>query len=279
MLKRLCPSLRKNTFPSLGHSCKEIRNADSHVKDGEYWIDLKKNGNLSKVYCDMETEGGKERIFKKNIKITVLFLLLPKPSFYNKWNAISFCKIKNLISFHFFFPGGWLLVSNVVVDNLSLLQFSEESSYHEISKCHDKSLLLTTDAMKELRTHLSFTQLRFHCSKKKGRTLHLTTAANSRGEAVVQYFSGQTDARPGACGSFVRMKDDNSKIAADCNQWGNKQWGYSDKGVKRYRVVAYISGKYYWYLLGSLWECDDYNSNNAEFFGLSTGDFWRIFVR
>ena len=131
MLKRLCPSLRKNTFPSLGHSCKEIRNADSHVKDGEYWIDLKKNGNLSKVYCDMETEGGKERIFKKNIKITVLFLLLPKPSFYNKWNAISFCKIKNLISFHFFFPGGWLLVSNVVVDNLSSPRFSEESWWNK----------------------------------------------------------------------------------------------------------------------------------------------------
>ena len=64
---RLCLSFRKkNAFPSLGHSCKEIRNAGSHLKDGEYWIDLKKNGNLLKVYCDMTTEGGKERMFKKN---------------------------------------------------------------------------------------------------------------------------------------------------------------------------------------------------------------------
>ena len=180
----------------------------------------------------------------------------------------------------FLFPGGWLLVSNVVVDNLSLLQFSEESSYHEISKCHNKSLLLTTDAMKELRTHLSFTQLRFHCSKNKGRTLHLTTAANSSGEAVVQYFSGQTDANPKACGSFVRMNDDNSKLAADCSQWYGKTWGSSNKGQNRYRVVAFVYGKYHWVFFGSSrWECDDYISNGAEHFGLSTGDFWRVFVR
>ena len=160
-------------------------------------------------------------------------LLLYKLSFYNKWNAILLCKIKNFILFHFFFPGGWLLVSNVVVGNLSSLHYSYESSYHEISNCHKKSLLLTTDAMKELRTQLSFTQLRFHCSKNKGRTFHLTTAANSSGEAVVQYFSGQTDANPKACGSFVRMNDDNSMLAADCNQWRNKEWGYSFKGKKQ----------------------------------------------
>ena len=71
--------------------------------------------------------------------------------------------------FHSFFPGGWLLVSNVVVDDPSSRQLSIESSYREISNCHDnKALFITKDAMKELRTHLSFTQLRFHCSKQKG---------------------------------------------------------------------------------------------------------------
>ena len=182
--------------------------------------------------------------------------------------------------FDFFFPGGWLLVSSIFVGNLSSLRYSYESSYHEISNFHNKSLFLKTDAMKELRTHLPFTQLRFHCSKNKGRTLHLTTAANSSGEAVVQYFSGQTDASPKACGSFVRMKDDNSKLAADCNQWRHKTWGYSKKGHNRYGVVAYVGGKYHWVLFGSSrWECDDYISNGAEYFGLSTGDFWRVFVR
>ena len=206
-------------------------------------------------------------------------LLLHKLSFYNKWNAILLCKINNFILFPFFFPGGWLLVSNVVVGNPSSLRYSFESSYREISNCHNKSLLLTIDAMKELRRHLSFTQLRFHCRKNKGRTLHLTTAANSSGEAVVQYFSGQTDANPKACGSFVRMKDDNSKLAVDCNQWGNKVWGYSYFGKNRYRVVAYVHGKYHWRLEGSSrWECDDFHINGAEYFDLSTGDFWRVFV-
>ena len=138
-------------------------------------------------------------------------------------------------------------------------------------------MLLTADAMRELRTHLSFTQLRFHCSKNKGRTLHLTTAANSSGEAVVQYFSGQTDANPKVCGSFVRMNDDNSMLAADCNQWCNKEWGCYYKEENRFRVVA-SRGNYYWYLIGSLWECDDVNYH-AEYFELSTGDFWRVFVR
>ena len=39
-------------------------------------------------------------------------------------------------------------------------------------------------------TGLSFTPLRFYCSKKNGRTFHVTTADNITGEAVVQYFSG-----------------------------------------------------------------------------------------
>ena len=133
--------------------------------------------------------------------------------------------------------------------------------------------------MKELRTQLSFTQLRFHCRKNKGRTFHLTTAGNSSGEAVVQYFSGQTDANPKVCGSFVRMNDDNSKLAADCNQWGDKQWGYPFKGKRRNLFVARIHGKYRWFLKGSSWECDDLINNDTEHFGLSTGDFWRVFVR
>ena len=62
-------------------------------------------------------------------------------------------------------------------------------------------MVLTKTAMNELRTHLSFTQLRFYCSKNNDRTIHVTTAANSIGEAVVQYFSGQTDVQPASCGS------------------------------------------------------------------------------
>ena len=56
----------KTAFPSLGRSCKEIRNSNSHLKDGEYWIAPEKNGNFLKVFCDMKTRWGKEWMFKKN---------------------------------------------------------------------------------------------------------------------------------------------------------------------------------------------------------------------
>ena len=136
--------------------------------------------------------------------------------------------------------------------------------------------------MNELRTHLSFTQLRFHCRKQHGRTFHVTTVANSTGEAVVQYFSGQTNVRPDACGSLVRMDDDNSRLAGMCDKWGytdSGKWGiYLAYENRLYNHAAYVSGNYHW-LLGTgyggrlRWECDD------KFAGVSIGDFWRVFVR
>ncbi|CAH3039721.1 unnamed protein product [Pocillopora meandrina] len=97
--------------------------------------------------------------------------------------------------------GGWLLVSNVEFGSPSP-KVSIKTSYRGIGKSH---MVLQKSAMKELRRHLSFTQLRFHCRKKQGRTFHVVTASNSSGEAVVRYFSGQTDEQPDACGSFVRL--------------------------------------------------------------------------
>ena len=141
-------------------------------------------------------------------------------------------------------------------------------------------MVVKNSAMKELRAHLSFTQLRFHCRKQQvGRTFHVTTAANSSGEAVVQYFSGQTNVLPGSCGSFVKMENDNSKLANDCNQWADKQWSsnsHGDNGDGRlYHHVAIVYNNYHW-LLGTFhnrWECDDFKV------GLSPGDFWKVFVR
>ena len=91
-----------------------------------------------------------------------------------------------------FILGGWLLVSNVEFGSPSP-KVSVETSYRGIGKSH---MVLQKSAMKELRRHLSFTQLRFHCRKKQGRTFHVVTASNSSGEGVVRYFSGQTDEQP-----------------------------------------------------------------------------------
>ena len=149
-------------------------------------------------------------------------------------------------------------------------------------------MVLTKTAMNELRTHLSFTQLRFHCSKNNGRTFHVTTAANSTGEAVVQYFSGQTDVQPASCGSYVRMENDNSGSAGVCQKWGLEsgsfevaKWGAGFDQERLYDHPAFARDSYHWALNhpdnsggeAKRWECDDY------LVGVTTGDFWKIYVR
>ena len=142
-------------------------------------------------------------------------------------------------------------------------------------------MVLTKTAMNELRTHLSFTQLRFHCSKNNGRTFHVTTAANSTGEAVVQYFSGQTDAQPASCGSYVRMENDNSGLAGVCQKWALAKWGHAPFDEERlYDHPAWVPHSYHWALnhpgdsgQAKRWECDDH------VVGVTTGDFWKIYVR
>ena len=178
--------------------------------------------------------------------------------------------------------GGWLLVSNVVIDSPLSPQLSVQTSYREISSYNNNQTFLTTSAMNDLRTHLSFTQLRFHCRKQQGRTFHVTTVANSTGEAVVQYFSGQTDVQPDACGSFVRMENDNSGLAGVCNKWGFDgamyevgKWGAARGEDRLYHAPAFVTSFSHWLLdpAESRWECDD------ERVGASFGDFWKIFVR
>ena len=150
-------------------------------------------------------------------------------------------------------------------------------------------MLLTKNAMNQLRTHMNFTQLRFHCKKQTaGRTFHITTAANSSGEAVVQYFSGHTDVLPYACGSFVKMNDDNSRLAELCHKWGQEndkfrvgKWSHQNANEDRLNNhLAFVAGSAHWLLpynnehLGRF-KCDD---NNNEII-LSANDFWKIYAR
>ena len=164
---------------------------------------------------------------------------------------------------------------------------SVETSYRGIGKSH---MVLQKSAMKELRRHLSFTALRFHCRKKQGRTFHVVTASNSSGEAVVQYFSGQTDEQPDACGSFVRLKwDDNSKLADICKEWGRLvsgeylvgKWGHGEDQNRLYWYPVLIKNSRQLRVqldnVGDLrkMECDDSSATNVG----TNGDFWRVFVR
>ena len=174
-------------------------------------------------------------------------------------------------------------------DSGTLSDWTAEPTYRGISNYNNKRMGISRTAMFELRKHLPFTQLRFHCSKKQGRTLHVITATNSTGEAVVRYFSGQTDVKPSSCGSFVRMEDDNSQLAKRCARWGYDEvtdvfdvgkwggvpwsgWRSDDLMYDHPLFIAYES---HW-IISKGWdrmECDDYLDP------LSPKDFWKIFVR
>ena len=205
---------------------------------------------------------------------TYLFVYLFIQLLYNFYSIDLICNLE-------FYPtlGGWLLVSEVVVGSSNKpFRFSVESSYRGISK---SQMFLSNSAMKQLRQHLSFTQLRFYCRKQ--RTFHVMTAKNSAGEAAVQFFSYQTNVMPLSCGSYVKMADDNSYLAGQCSRWGYDsvyfvgKWGHLGLGntARLFDHPTFVGHAYHFvlYLDGHRWECDDYSG------GVSSGDSWKVFVR
>ena len=157
---------------------------------------------------------------------------------------------------------------------------ASESTYRGISNYNNNRMGITKSAMNQLRAHAQFNQIRFHCSKKSGTTFHVKTTLDNKGEAVVQYFSGQTDILPGSCNSFTRMEGDTSRLAAQCDRWGNDdghyvgKWGHWTKtgDLRMYDHAAFVAHQYHW-IATSRWECDDSNSE------VTSGDFWKIYVR
>ena len=192
----------------------------------------------------------------------------------------------------FFSAGGWLLVANFEIDDSGPpSDWTTEPTYRGISNYYNKRMGISRTALYELRKHLQFTQLRFHCGKQYARILHVMTVTNSTGEDVVQYFSGQTDVKPASCGSFVRMEDDNSQLAENCINWGYDEltgerrvgkWGgvpgLSSSGDEMmYDHALFISFANHWIVgkTGGRWECDDFHIPTNPV----PNDFWRIFVR
>ena len=154
-----------------------------------------------------------------------------------------------------------------------------DTSYRGISTYHSNRMGITASAMNELKAHMSFTQLRFHCNKQRVGGFHVTTAPDSAGAAVVQYFSGLTDELPLACNSFQKMDDDSSQLAVQCDKWSFEtgKWGHKKRinEHRMYEYAAFVKGHYHWHVAKNLF-CDDnpLTANN-----LSAGDFWKIFVR
>ena len=178
-----------------------------------------------------------------------------------------------------------IVADGVLGDNDS---WTAETSYRGISNYSNQRMAITGDAMKGLRAYLKFTQLRFHCSKKQGNTFHVITAPNStRGEAVVRFFSAETDVHPFSCNSFKRMSDDNSKLAVECEKWGKSdgisfigKWsGFLAPTYKRtHRYVAFVyRSRYVGAKVDGHIQCDDYV--DGTFYEMSAGDFFKIYAR
>ena len=177
--------------------------------------------------------------------------------------------------------GGWLLIFNVVIDSSgSLPPLTSQDNYRKIGDFQSKALMLTSNALFELQKHLAFRQLRFHCYKPGVRTFHVVTIANSTGESVIRYFTGQVEEFPKASGSFTRLPGDNSLLALRPADWGKEGSTYkvgkwSHQGRKAlWNHAAFIAGYAHWLLGSSRWECDDATSSPPP-----VGSFWKIYVR
>ncbi|XP_067042686.1 uncharacterized protein [Acropora muricata] len=181
--------------------------------------------------------------------------------------------------------GGWLLIFNMVIDNSSSLPpITPQDDYRKIGDFQSKALMLTNNALFELRKHLAFKQLRFHCFKPGVRTFHVATIANSTGESVIRYFTGQVEEFPKASGSFTRLPGDNSLLAPRPAVWGKEgskfkvgKWSHEGKKVL-WDCPAFIQNYAHWLLEPDRWECDDFKYNHPNPYP-PVGSFWKIYVR
>ena len=144
--------------------------------------------------------------------------------------------------------------------------------------------MLKNNALFELRKHLAFEQLRFHCYKPGVRTFHIVTIANSTGESVIRYFTGQVEEFPKASGSFTRLPGDNSHLALRPADWGKEgstykvgKWSHEGKKVL-WDCPAFIENYAHWLLEERRWECDDFKYNHPNHTP-PVGSFWKIYVR
>lgn len=190
-------------------------------------------------------------------------------------------KSKVLHSSH---AGGWTLVKRVIFSGGFQPTIGEEiqtTDYRiQLSNYSSNLHLLVTDGLKNLRSDMGFQQFRFYCRKATpGRVFHITTKTTSLGEAVVQYFTGNTSVPPQACDSFTALPDDNSTLSGECKEWGyptKNTWGKNattSHNIKMYKRLvlwrtqsAVAMGRSYCF-------CDDLTKNGTD------GDTWEFYVR
>ena len=105
------------------------------------------------------------------------------------------------------------------------------------------------------------------------------TNNDAKGSDVPMFYTS-SDIQPVACGSFTRLADDNSTLAAKCDKWGYPSyntWGHTlhlsdlrlfDKSaVWRNAIRVRFAGD-----AADEYDCDD----DAD--SLSLGNTWQVFV-
>lgn len=215
------------------------------------------------------------REFAKKIKSN-----LPHPS--PLLVVVRFLKFK---VFYFSHAGGWTLVKRVIFSDGFQPTNGEEIQtidYRiQLSNYSSNLYILVTEGLKNLRNDMGFQQFRFYCRKATpGRVFHITTKTTSLGEAVVQYFTGNTSVPPQACDSFTALPDDNSTLSGECMEWGyptNNTWGKNattPQNIKMYkRLVLWRPGRHAVAMGHSDYFCDDLTKNGTD------GDTWEFYVR
>ena len=158
----------------------------------------------------------------------------------------------------------------------------ESNSYRTIlPNFNSNKQFLLRNGFSQLKQDTGFTQIRFYCFKKTtGRVFHIMTNNDAKGSAVLTFFTS-SDNQAEACGSFTRLADDNSTLAARCDNWGYPSyntWGHRshlndlrlfDKPVVwRNTIRVLFAGD----------AADEYHCDGGAD-SLSLGDTWQVFVR
>ena len=140
------------------------------------------------------------------------------------------------------------------------------------------------------RNKIIFQANQIFLSQEDARTtLDIATTTNSSGNQVVQYFTAQTNIFPETCGSYYRLSDNNSKLANQWARWGLQsskyfvgKWQHDGRVIANRLVghAAFVAFESHWLVESNgRWECDNYKDTKALDYEVSSGDFWKIFVR
>ena len=179
-----------------------------------------------------------------------------------------------------FILGGWLMITNVELNDLS----KQESMYgfdkmplsddvQRLSEVETGNFGLNGDGIAALHSIIKFDQVRIYC-KKKNTSVHIVLNHDRPGLVNYLIMKGVC---PTACGSYKILSDDNSYLSHHCNELVNGKFGNCQLVSREPKVRIYDHLMYshlhqkHILLYSTRMECDDSNVK-------STG-VWKFFVR